>query len=78
VPPSGRELADNGILGGGLMLAMMLGAGVVQGRLQSESCHVYLECCCKGVVDGGLILAVSYFCPSGKRMGIGVHVPASI
>jgi hypothetical protein len=53
VPPSGRELADNANVGGGLMLAMMLGAGVVQGRLQSESRHVYLECCCKCVVDGG-------------------------
>ncbi len=53
MPPSGRELADNANVGGGLMLAMMLGAGVVQGRLQSESRHVYLECCCKCVVDGG-------------------------
>lgn len=35
----------------GLMLAMMLGAGVVQGCLQCESCHVYLECCCKVVVE---------------------------
>ncbi len=58
------------------MLAMMLGAGVVQGRLQCESCHVYLECCCKGVVDESFMLAIGYFCPSGKRMGNGKSGPS--
>jgi hypothetical protein len=61
-----------------LMLAMMLGAGVVQGRLRCESCHVYLECCCKVVVDGVLCWLLIIFAQMGKRMGMGIRVPASI
>ena len=62
----------------GLVLAMMLEAGVVQGRLQCEGCHVYLECCCKVVVDGVLCWLLVIFVQVGSEWGMGIHVPASV
>jgi hypothetical protein len=62
----------------GLMLAMMLEAGVVQGRLRCESCHVCLDCCCKGVVDGVLCWLSVVFAQVGKEMGMGIGVPEGI
>ena len=61
----------------GLMLAMMLEAGVVQGR-RSVRVVMCLECCCKGVVDGVLCWLLVIFVQVGREWGMGIHVPASV